>query len=66
MRKLEEFANSYAHMGVEERRTRLALIILELANNEPRAGRRGGAVAGATTWATRLELDIDPPIQKPV
>ena len=32
----EEFANSYAHMSVEERRTRPALIILELANNGER------------------------------
>jgi hypothetical protein len=32
----EELANSYRHMSVEERRTRLALIILELANNGER------------------------------
>jgi hypothetical protein len=32
----EEVANSYRHMTVEERRTRLALIILELANNGER------------------------------
>jgi hypothetical protein len=32
----EEIANSYRHMSVEERRTRLALIILEIANNRDR------------------------------